>query len=97
MNLKGNSKNKNIRDLYRGINEFKRGYQSRSNVMKDEYGVLLVDSHNILKRWKNYFSQLLNMYRVSDVRQTEIYTADTFALFPSPFRGRNYYCNVEKI
>jgi hypothetical protein len=26
-----NSKKKNIRDLYRGINEFKRGYQPRSN------------------------------------------------------------------
>jgi hypothetical protein len=26
--LTTNSKNKNIRDLYRGINEFKRGYQS---------------------------------------------------------------------
>jgi hypothetical protein len=25
------SKNKNIRDLYRGINEFKRGYQPRHN------------------------------------------------------------------
>jgi chemotaxis methyl-accepting protein methylase len=25
-----NSKNKNIRDLYRGINAFKRGYQPRS-------------------------------------------------------------------
>jgi hypothetical protein len=27
-----NSKNKNIRDLYRGINEFKRGYQPTSNL-----------------------------------------------------------------
>jgi hypothetical protein len=26
-----NSKNKNTRDLYRGINEFKRGYQPRNN------------------------------------------------------------------
>jgi hypothetical protein len=26
-----NSKNKNIRDVYRGINEFKRGYQPRNN------------------------------------------------------------------
>jgi hypothetical protein len=26
-----NSKNKNIRDLYRGINYFKEGYQPRSN------------------------------------------------------------------
>jgi hypothetical protein len=25
--LEINSRNKNIRDLYRGINEFKRGYQ----------------------------------------------------------------------
>jgi hypothetical protein len=29
-----NSKNKNIRDLYRGINEFKRGYQPQSNLVK---------------------------------------------------------------
>jgi hypothetical protein len=32
------SKNKNIRDLYRGKNEFKRGYQSRSNLVKNEHG-----------------------------------------------------------
>jgi hypothetical protein len=25
-----NSKNENVRDLYRGINEFKRGYQPRT-------------------------------------------------------------------
>jgi hypothetical protein len=34
-------KNKNIRDLYRGINGFKRGYQPRSNVVKEENGDLL--------------------------------------------------------
>jgi hypothetical protein len=33
-----NSKNKNIRDLYTGINEFKRGYQPRSNIVNDENG-----------------------------------------------------------
>jgi hypothetical protein len=32
-----NNKNKNIRDLYRGIKEFKKGYQSRINI-KDENG-----------------------------------------------------------
>jgi hypothetical protein len=32
--LESNSKNKNIRDLYRGINEFKNGYQPRSNLVK---------------------------------------------------------------
>jgi hypothetical protein len=33
--LATNSKNKNIRDLYRGLNEFERGYQPRSNLVKD--------------------------------------------------------------
>jgi hypothetical protein len=53
-----NIKNKNIRDLSRSKNEFKRGYQPRSNihVVKDENGDLLADPYNILNRWKNYFS-----------------------------------------
>jgi hypothetical protein len=34
--LARNSKNKNIRDQYRVINEFRRGYQPRSNLVKDE-------------------------------------------------------------
>jgi hypothetical protein len=54
--LATNSKNKNIIDLYRGINDFKRGQQPRSNLVKAENGDLLADSHNILNRWKNYFS-----------------------------------------
>jgi hypothetical protein len=44
-----NSKKKNIIDLYRGINDFKRDYQHRHNVLKDENGVLLANSHDILK------------------------------------------------
>jgi hypothetical protein len=51
-----NSKKKNIRDIYRGMNEFKRVYQPRSNLVKDQIGVLLADSHNILNRSRNYFS-----------------------------------------
>jgi hypothetical protein len=65
--LATNSKNKNIRDLYRGIYEFKRGYQPRSNIMKDENGDLLADSHNILNWRKNYFSQLMTLHRASDI------------------------------
>jgi hypothetical protein len=68
-----NNKNRSIRDLYTGINEFKGGYQPRRNLVKDENSDL-ADSHNILNRWKNYFSQLLNAHRVSIVRQTEIHT-----------------------
>jgi hypothetical protein len=32
--LETSSKNKNIRDLYRGVNEFKKGYQLRANMVK---------------------------------------------------------------
>jgi hypothetical protein len=34
--LATNSKNKNIRDLYRGRNECKRGYQPRNKLVKVE-------------------------------------------------------------
>jgi hypothetical protein len=29
-----------------------------------------------LNRWKNYFSQLLNVHNVSDVRQIEVHKAE---------------------
>jgi hypothetical protein len=51
-----NSKNMNIRDLYRRTIGFKGDYQPRNNLVKDENGDLLADSHNILNTWKNYFS-----------------------------------------
>jgi hypothetical protein len=34
--LETNSKLENVRDLYRGINDFKKGYQPRTNIVKDE-------------------------------------------------------------
>jgi hypothetical protein len=80
-----NSNSKNIRDMYKGINEFKRGYQPRNNLLKDENGDLLTDSHSILNRNKNYFSQLLNVHNVSDVRQIEVHTAEKLVPGPSRF------------
>jgi hypothetical protein len=82
--LATNSKNKSIRDPYRGRNGFERGYQLRNNLMKDENGDLLADFQNILNSWKNYFSQLLNMHNVSDVRQIEVHMAEP--LVPGPSR-----------
>jgi hypothetical protein len=90
-----NSKNKNIRGLYRGINEFKKGYQPRSNLIKDENGDLLADSH-ILNRWKNYFPQLLNVHRVSDVRQIEIHADELLVPEPSPFEVETATAKFEK-
>jgi hypothetical protein len=39
--LETNNKNKNIRDLYSGINEFKKGYQPTINIIKDENSNLI--------------------------------------------------------
>jgi len=60
--LETNSKIQNIRELYRGINDFKKGYQPRCNIVKDEKGDLMADSHSIVARWRNYFSQLFNVH-----------------------------------
>jgi hypothetical protein len=45
-----NGKNKNSRDLYRFTNEFNKGYQPRTNLVKDEKGDLLVDPHKLVNR-----------------------------------------------
>jgi len=69
--LETNSEINNIRDLYRGINDVKKGYQPRTGK-----GDLVADSHCIMARWRNYFSQILNVHGVSEVRQAEIHTAE---------------------
>jgi hypothetical protein len=84
-----NSTNKNIRGMHRGINDLKRGYQPRSDLSKDENADLLADSHNILNKYKKYqyFSRLLNIHRVSDVRQIEIHAVEPLVPDPSPFEA----------
>jgi len=41
--LETNSKVNNVRDLYRGINYFKKGYQLRTIIIRDEKGELVAD------------------------------------------------------
>jgi hypothetical protein len=53
----------------------RRGYELKTNLVKDKDSDQLADSHNMLNRRKHYFSQLLNVHNVSDVRQIEVHTA----------------------
>jgi hypothetical protein len=48
--LESNGINNNTKDIIRGINEFKKGYQRRTNLVKDDRGNLLADPHKILNR-----------------------------------------------
>jgi len=69
--------------MYRRINDFKKRYQPRCNIIKDEKGDLVADSHSIVVRWRNYFSQLFNVHGVTDVGQAEIHTAEPLVPEPS--------------
>jgi hypothetical protein len=62
--LVSNSKNKNIRDLYRGIKECKTNYQPRSSIVNVEKGDLLVDPNKTASNCVNYFCQILIVLRV---------------------------------
>jgi hypothetical protein len=59
---------KNIRNLYRCIDDFKEGYQPGTKTVKDEKGDLVAVWCSILATWRKYFSQLLNVHGVNDVR-----------------------------
>ena len=92
--LETNSKIKNIRDLCRGISDFKKGYQPRTNVVKDEKGDLVADSYSIVARWRNYLSQLLNVHGVNDIKHTDIHTPEP--LVPEP-RAFEVQLAIEKL
>jgi len=83
--LETDSKINNIKNLYKGINDFKKGYQPRIIILKDEKGDLLADCRSIMTRWRNYFSQLLNVHGAMDVRQEELHTAEPLVPVPSAF------------
>jgi len=68
--------------LYKGISDFKKGYQPRCNIVKDEKGDLVADSHSIVARWRNCFYQLFNVHGVKDVGQAEIHTTEPLVLEP---------------
>jgi hypothetical protein len=68
--------------LYRGINEFTKGYQPTINIIKDENGNLLADPQSV-NRWKNFFNQVINIHGVHDVRQKDIHTAEPLVTEPS--------------
>ena len=46
---------------------------------------MVTDSHSILTRWRNHFSQLLNVHGFNDVGQIEIHTAEPLVPEPSAF------------
>ena len=46
---------------------------------------MVSDLHNVLARWRNLFSHLLNVHVVNDVRQTEIHKVEPLVSERSAF------------
>jgi hypothetical protein len=61
-----------------------------------DYGLLIIDPDNNLNMWKNYFSQLLNVYSVNDVREIGIHTAESLVPVPSPSEAEFAIANLKK-
>jgi hypothetical protein len=71
------------KDLYSGINEFRKGYQPRINIISYGNGNLLAYPQIVLNRWKDSFNQVLNVRGIHDVRQMDIHTAEPLVPEPS--------------
>ena len=66
----------------RAVKAFKTFCRGRTSITF-QVGSRFADSHSIMARWRNYFSQILNVHGVSDVRQVEIHTAEPLVPKPS--------------
>ena len=60
--IEENGKTNNIRDLYKGVNSLRKGYQPRLDVIRNERGDLQADPTKIIDVWKSYFDKLLNVH-----------------------------------
>ena len=58
--------------------------------------MIWLDSHSILTKWRKYLFQLFNVHGVSDVRQTEIHTAEPPVPEPSAFQVEMAIENVKR-
>ena len=69
--LEENIKNKNIREMYKRVSEFKKGYQPHACVIKKHDG-----TNNRIMRWDQFYSNLLNVNQRISFEGSEIYTAE---------------------
>ena len=67
------------------MNDFKKGSQHITNIVRDEKGDLVTDFNTILIGWRNHFSQLFSVHGVNDVRQRKIHSAEPLVPESSAF------------
>lgn len=59
-NLEAHNRNGDVREFYRSVKKSRNGFKANSIKIQNESGELLSDKTEILKRWTEYFRDLLN-------------------------------------
>jgi hypothetical protein len=81
---------------YRGVNDFKKGYQPRTNIVKDKKGGFVADSHRSFARWRNHLSYVECTLHGDGVRRTEIQTAELLVPESSAFEVAMAVCKLKR-
>ena len=81
--IEENRKNKKIREMYKGINEFNKVHRPIPYVIKKHDGTIVADPTSILIRWEQLFSNLLNVNENTNNEGSEICTAEPVIPEPS--------------
>jgi len=58
--IEDDQKNNNTRNMYQTINQFKKGYQQKFNMIRNKKGELAINTKERAEIWKEYFDKLLN-------------------------------------
>jgi len=58
--IKEDQKYNNIRKTYQTINQFKKGYQHKFNMIRSKKGEVAMNTKERAELWKEYFNKLLN-------------------------------------
>ena len=69
--------------MYKGINSIRKGFQSRSPLMKDENGNIISGENELIKGWGKYFNDLLNVNNDCTESESDIHTAELNVEEPS--------------
>lgn len=70
--LEENHRNQNVREMYKQVKNVKKGFEPRIQCIEDENKTMLHSEEQILVRWKQYFSQLLNSTNFVNTQEDDL-------------------------
>lgn len=81
--------NNNIRSFYQRVKKSKKVFTSKTETIKNTDGKTLFNKEEILNRWKEYFSNLLNVENNNTIEEVVTDTAEIYIPEPTQEEVRN--------